>query len=31
MRNKTIARVIVIFLIVAMLMSSLISVFYYLF
>jgi len=31
MRNKTIARVIVIFLIAAMLMSSLISVFYYLF
>ena len=31
MRNKLVARVIVIFLIAAMLMSSLISVFYYLF
>ena len=31
MRNKAVARVIVIFLIAAMLMSSLISVFYYLF
>ncbi len=31
MRNKVVARVIVIFLIAAMLMSSLISVFYYLF